>query len=122
MSVLATQNKGYGFWCGMYSEGPGMADRAWPLASTAIAESTGEDADSVRAFLDSNLGRHFADSVRDRLMLGDRLTDAIETVTERWMHRHLSRVRRAELCIPEGFEAPYLTLMVILAGIEDGVV
>lgn len=122
MNVLETQNEGGGFWCEMYNEGPGMADRAWPLASVTIAEATGEDADSVRAFLDSNLGRHFADSVRDRLMLGDRLTDAIETVTGRWMHRHLSRVRRTELCIPEGFDAPYLTLMVILAGIEGGVV
>ena len=57
------------------------AAAAWPLAVATIAQTTSESCDTVRAFLDNWHGRHFADDVRDRLHVGDRLEDAVRFAT-----------------------------------------
>lgn len=122
MSVLATQNEGYGFWGTMHLEGEDIAERAWPLTSVAIAKATGEDADSIRAFLDSRRGRHFADDVHNGLFLGQPLEEAIDTAVDRWMNWRLSRATKRQLDVPLQFDAPYLTTMVIVCGIEAEVI
>jgi hypothetical protein len=62
-----------------------QADAAWPLAMTAISDATCQPLESVRAFLDSRHGRHFADDVQNGLFAGATLNDAIEQATQRWM-------------------------------------
>ena len=41
------------------------AEAAWPLAMIAISDATGQPLESVRTFLDSRHGRHFADDVQN---------------------------------------------------------
>ena len=54
-TIPATQNDAWGFWGTMGDH----ASVAWPLAVRAVSDATGEDAEVVRAFLDSRFGRHF---------------------------------------------------------------
>ena len=46
---------------GLYGTMNEQAEAAWPLAMTAISDATGQPLESVRTFLDSRHGRHFAD-------------------------------------------------------------
>lgn len=85
---------------------------------TSIAESTGEDMDSVRAFLDSKWGRHFADDVHNFLFAGQDLATAIKSATTRWMNWKLNRATRRDFGIPMSFNGAYLTAFVITAASE----
>jgi hypothetical protein len=58
---------------------------ARPLAMTQIAQATGEGLETVRDFLDSRHGRHFADDVRNELDAERLLADAIDAATQRWI-------------------------------------
>lgn len=109
----ATRNEAYGFWGTMHEH----AATAWPLAIITIAETTSESYDTVRAFLDSRHGRHFADDVRDRLHVGDRLDDAVRFATARWMAWTINCRTSREYDIPRGL--PYLHGMVIHCGIAE---
>ncbi len=73
-NIPATQNEAWGFW-GTMNE---YAEAAWPMAMTAISDATGQPLESVRTFLDSRHGRHFADDVHNGLFAGANLKDAIE--------------------------------------------
>ncbi|MFM7610324.1 MAG: hypothetical protein ACKO9A_15850, partial [Alphaproteobacteria bacterium] len=55
------------------------------IAFTAIHNATSTDPASVRAFLDSRYGRHFADGVNSQMHYGASLTDAIAKTTAEWM-------------------------------------
>ncbi|MFP5482562.1 MAG: hypothetical protein ACLGGW_04715, partial [Gammaproteobacteria bacterium] len=57
--IPATQNESWGLF-GTLGE---HAEAAWPIAMTAISDATYQPLDSVRTFLDSRHGRHFADDV-----------------------------------------------------------
>lgn len=96
--MIETRNEMYGFWGAMNLEGKAAA--AWPLAMRAIAKSTGMEPDVVRAFLHSAWGRHFADTVYDRLCSGRNLTTAVDEAVERWQGWTLGRRTRRELGIP----------------------
>ena len=72
-TIPATRNEGWGFF-GTMNE---RAEAAWPLAMTAVANATGETLDTVRLFLDSRFGRHFADDVLNAVDDGRALADAI---------------------------------------------
>lgn len=109
----ATRNEAYGFWGTMHKH----AAAAWPLAIFTIAETTNESYENVRAFLDSRHGRHFADDLRDRRHVGDRLDDAVRFATARWMKWTINRRTSREYDIPRGL--PYLLGMVISCGIAD---
>jgi hypothetical protein len=61
--IPATQNDAWGFWGTMNEH----ASAAWPLAMTAISDATSQPLESVRVFLDSRHGRHFADDVQNGL-------------------------------------------------------
>ena len=105
--IPAAQNDAWGFYGTMNEQ----AEAAWPLAMTAISEATAEPLESVRAFLDSRHGRHFADDVQNGLYGGDALADAINAATQRWMGWTIGRQTSKQYGIPKGL--PYLTGFVI---------
>ena len=88
-----------------------QAEAAWPLAMTAISDATGQPLESVRVFLDSRHGRHFADDVQNGLYQGQALQDAINAATQRWMGWTIGRQTSKQHGIPHGM--PYLTGFVI---------
>ena len=105
--IPATQNEAWGFWGTMNEH----ASAAWPLAMTAISGATSQALESVRAFLDSRHGRHFADDVQNGLYEGKALADAINAATQRWMGWTIGRQTSKQYGIPRGL--PYLTGFVI---------
>lgn len=108
----ATQNEGWGFWGTMGAH----ADGAWPLAMEAVREATGEDGETVRAFLDSRYGRHFADEVLDGLKVSRMpLQAAITHTTVRWMALRIGKQTSREYGIPHGMA--YLNGFVIHCGL-----
>ena len=106
-NIPATQNESWGFWGAMEED----AAAAWPLAMTAILHATNEPVESVRVFLDSRHGRHFADDVHNQLHAGKALADAINAATQRWMAWKIGRMTNRDYGIPRGL--PYLTGFVI---------
>ena len=94
-----------------------QAEAAWPLAMTAILEATCQPLESVRAFLDSRHGRHFADDVHNGLYAGAALNGAIEHATQRWMGWTIGRQTAKQYGIPKGL--PYLTGFVIHCAIVE---
>ena len=105
--IPATQNDTWGFYGTMNEQ----AEAAWPLAMTAISDATCQPLESVRTFLDSRHGRHFADDVQNGLYAGAALADAIEQATARWMGWTIGRSTSKQYGIPKGL--PYLTGFVI---------
>ena len=105
--IPATQNEAWGFWGTMNDQ----AEAAWPIAMTAISDATYQPLDSVRTFLDSRHGRHFADDVLNGLHAGADLPDAIHAATQRWMGWTIGRLTSKQHGIPKGL--PYLTGFVI---------
>jgi hypothetical protein len=112
-TIPATQNDAWGFWGSMNEQ----AETAWPLAMTAISDATGEPVESVRIFLDSRHGRHFADDVQNGLFRGETLADAIHAATRQWMGWTIGRQTSKQYGIPRGL--PYLTGFVIHCAITD---
>lgn len=113
--IPTTQNEAWGFWGTM----GGHASLAWPIAMAQIADITGEPLESVRAFLDSKQGRHFADSVQDGLASGLAMDAAIAKAAGKWMEWKIGRLTAKDAGIPMGL--PYLTGYVIHAQlIEKG--
>ena len=106
-NIPATQNEAWGFW-GTMNE---YAEAAWPMAMTAISDATGQPLESVRTFLDSRHGRHFADDVLNEVHAGANLKDAIRAATQRWMDWTIGRQTSKQYGIPKGL--PYLTGFVI---------
>ena len=105
--IPATQNEAWGFWGTMNNQ----AAAAWPIAMTAISDATYQPLDSVRAFLDSRHGRHFADDVLNGLHAELNLQEAIHAATQRWMGWTIGRLTSKQHGIPKGL--PYLTGFVI---------
>ena len=111
--IPATQNDAWGFFGTMDEH----AAAAWPLAMTAISNATHQPLDSVRFFLDSRFGRHFADDVQNGLYEGKPPQDAINAATGRWMGWTIGRQTSKDYGIPRGL--PYLTGFVIHCEISD---
>ena len=109
----ATQNDAWGFWNTMNEH----ASAAWPLAMSAISDATHQPLESVRGFLDSRHGRHFADDVQNGIYEGKTLQDAITDATGRWMGWTIGRQTSKDCGIPRGL--PYLTGFVIHCEIID---
>ncbi len=108
-----TQNEAWGFWGTM----GGQASLAWPIAMTQVAEATSEPFESVRAFLDSKQGRHFADSVQDGLASGLAMDTTVAKAVTKWMDWKIGRFTARETGIPKGL--PYLTGFVIHCGLDE---
>jgi hypothetical protein len=113
ITIPAARNEAWGFWGTMNEQ----AAAAWPLAMTAISGATGEPLDTVRAFLDSRFGRHFADGVLDQMHARRALGDAIDAATREWMGWTIGRQTSKDYGIPRGL--PYLTGFVIHCGIVE---
>lgn len=111
--IPATQNTDWGFWGTMNEH----ASSAWPQAMTAISNATGQPLESVRIFLDSRHGRHFADDVQNGLFEGKTLQDAVNAATTKWMGWTIGRQTSKDYGIPRGL--PYLTGFVIHCDICD---
>jgi hypothetical protein len=107
--MLSTQNEAWGFWGTM----GGYASMTWPIAMTQVAEATREPFESVRAFLDSKQGRHFADTVQDGLSFDLAMDAAVAKAITKWMDWKIGRITARETGIPRGM--PYLTGFVIHA-------
>jgi len=112
-AIPATRNEAWGFWGTMDQH----AAAAWPLAMTAISNATHQPLESVRVFLDSRHGRHFADDVQNGLYEGKALKDAIDSATQTWMGWTIGRQTSKDYGIPRGM--PYLTGFVIHCKIVD---
>ena len=102
---------------GLYGTMNEQAEAAWPLAMTAISDATSQPLESVRIFLDSRHGRHFADDVQNGLYAGATLADAINAATRRWMSWTIGRSTSKQYGIPKGM--PYLTGFVIHCEITE---
>ena len=111
-TIPAPRITDFGFWGSMKQQ----SSAAWLLAITAIATATCEDPETVRDFLDSRHGRHFADDVLNELHAGRVLADAINAATQRWMGWTIGRQTSKDYGIPKGL--PHLTGFVIHAGIQ----
>src|SRR5690606_23918254 len=107
------QNEAWGFWGTMNEQASG----AWPLAMSAISDATGQPLESVRVFLDSRHGRHFADDVQNGLYEGKDLADAINAATQRWMGWTIRRQSIKQYGNPRSL--PYLSLFVTHCEIVD---
>ena len=112
-TIPASQNELWGFFGTMNDE----AAAAWPLAMTAISNATSQPLESVRVFLDSRHGRHFADDVHNQLHAGKTLADAINAATQQWMDWTIGRQTAKDYGIPRGL--PYLVGFVIHCEIVD---
>ena len=97
----------WGYWGSMQDQ----AEAAWPIAMTVISDATNQTLESVRAFLDSHHGRHFADDVHNGLYAGANLNDAIDQTTQRWMGWTIGHQTSKDYGIPRGM--PYLVGFVI---------
>ena len=111
--IPATQNDTWGFWGTMNEH----AAAAWPLAMNAVSEATGQPLESVRIFLDSRHGRHFADDVLNEMLRGQKIQQAIDAAVTRWMGWTIGRQTSKDYGIPKGL--PYLTGFVIHCEVTD---
>lgn len=113
LKIPASENESWGFGGTM----GGYASIAWPIAMTEISKATGEPLESVRVFLDSRHGRHFADSVQDALLNSHDMHEAVAEAIEKWMSWKIGRLTQRSYGIPKGL--PYLTGFVIQSGIDQ---
>ena len=112
-AILPSRNEDYGFFRAM-TVCPLRERRSaevWMLASRLIAAATGADTEDemigIRDFLDSRMGRHFADDVVGN-MTGCNIDSetAIQSAIRRWQGWRISRRTEREEGIPAGL--PYL--------------
>lgn len=127
-AILPSRNEDFGFF-GTLTVCPQRDRRSadvWTLASRMIAETI--DADSademigIRDFLDSRMGRQFADDVVGSMTgCNIALEPAIASTIRRWQDWRISRQTERAEGIPAGL--PYLTAWVqhfsIAAAMED---
>ena len=113
-AILPSRNEDYGFFRTM-TVCP-LRDRrsaeVWALASTMIASAICADSEDemigIRDFLDSRMGRHFADDVIGNMMGCDIDCEAaIKSAIRRWQDWRISRQTERKEGIPTGL--PYLT-------------
>jgi hypothetical protein len=110
----STENPAWGFYGTIRHHA--NPDEAWPLAMEIVIGSTRCSPHGARAFLDSRMGRHFADDVANGLARGQPLERAIEASASRWMGWSIGRRTSRETGVPRGL--PYLTGFVMAAEID----
>jgi hypothetical protein len=111
--IPATQNEDWGFFGTIHEN----AQAAWPIAMTAISDATYQPLESVRLFLDSRHGRHFADDVLNEMLRGQTIQQAIDAATTRWMGWTIGLPTSKQYGIPR--DLPYLTGFVIHCEVTD---
>ena len=126
--ILPSRNEDYGFFrtLTVCPERDRRSAEVWNLASRLIAEVIGASSEDemigIRDFLDSRIGRHFADDVVGNMTgcnIG--LEAAIASAIRRWQDWRIDRQTEREHGIPAG--RPYLTGWVqhfaVTAAVED---
>ena len=127
-TILPSQNTAYGFY-GTVTTCP-LRDCTsatfWTLASTLIAEAVNAQGEAemigIRDFLDSKMGRHFADEVIDAMRTARTSTKAaLEATIDKWQRRGISAQTEASHGIPEGLPQleGWVVHFAILAETED---
>ncbi len=113
-AILPSSNEDYGFFRTMTAcpQRDRRSAEVWNLASRLIAEAIGASSEDemigIRDFLDSNIGRHFADDVVGNMTgcnIG--LETAIGSAIRRWQGWRIDRQTERDHGIPAGL--PYLT-------------
>ena len=118
-TTLPTENEAWGFYgtCGQHGLTQGERIVAWAEATRQLRNETGEELEHIRAFLDSAMGRHFADAIcGDIKVHGQDVRTAVAATIEKWMTWRITRSTSKSTGIPAGL--PYLTGFIISAGIE----
>ncbi|AKJ30665.1 hypothetical protein [Caldimonas brevitalea] len=102
---------------GFYGAMGEPAPAAWPIAMTVVAKTTAQPEEAVQAFLNSEYGWSFAEDTLDWLFAGLSLTDALQTVADRWMSRcvQIDAFRDWEVAA----DTPSLTGYVMVTGAEE---
>jgi len=113
-NLPATENPAWGFYGTIRHHAD--PDEAWPIAMETVIASTRCSPPGARAFLDSRMGRHFADDVASSLARGLTLERAIAGSASRWMGWSIGRRTSREHGMPRGL--PYLTGFVMAAEID----
>ena len=126
--ILPSRNEDYGFFrtLTVCTQRERRSTEVWTLASRLIAEAihaaSEDEMIGIRDFLDSRIGRHFADDVVGNMAgcnIG--LEAAIAAVIRRWQGWHIDRATERFEGIPAGL--PYLTGWVqhfaVTAAMED---
>ena len=112
--ILPSRNEDYGFFRALTvcPQRDRRSAEVWTLASRLIAEAIHADSEDemvgIRDFLDSRMGRHFADDVVGNMTgcnIG--LEAAIASAIRRWQGWRISRQTEREEGIPAVL--PYLT-------------
>ena len=113
-AILPSRNEGFGFFATLTScaERDRRSTEVWTLASALIAEALRADSEDemigIRDFLDSRMGRQFADDVVGNMMgCNIELEAAIASAIRRWQGWRISRQTERYEGIPAGL--PYLT-------------
>ena len=113
-AILPSRNKDYGFFrtltvCPLRDR---TSEDVWALASNMIAKAicagSEDEMIGIRDFLDSRIGRHFADDVVGN-MVGCKIDceTAIRSAIRTWQDWRISRQLERDEGIPAGL--PYLT-------------
>ena len=113
-AIHPSRNEDYGFFQTLTncSQRERRSAEVWTLASRLIAAAISADTEDemlgIRDFLDSQMGRHFADDVVGN-MTGCNIDSetAIKSAIRRWQGWRISRSTAREEGIPAGL--PYLT-------------
>jgi hypothetical protein len=112
--ILPSRNEDYGFFrtLTVCPERDRRSAEVWTLASHLIAEAIGASSEDemigIRDFLDSRIGRHFANDVVGNMTgcnIG--LEPAIAAAIRRWQGWRIDRATERSEGIPAGL--PYLT-------------
>jgi hypothetical protein len=126
--ILPSRNEDYGFFrtLTVCPERDRRSTEVWTLASRLIAEAIHADSEDemmgIRDFLDSRIGRHFADDVVGNMTgCGIGLEAAIGSAIHRWQGWRIDRKTEREHGIPSVL--PYLAGWVqhfaVTAAMED---
>lgn len=126
--ILPSRNEDYGFFRTLIvcTQRDRRSTEVWTLASRLIAEAIHADSEDemigIRDFLDSRIGRHFADDVVGNMAgcnIG--LEAAIAATIRRWQGWRIDHATERSEGIPAGL--PYLTGWVqhfaVTAAMED---
>jgi hypothetical protein len=113
-AILPSRNKDHGFFrtLTVCPQRDRRSDEVWALASNLIAQAvrahSEEEMIGIREFLDSRMGRYFADDVVGN-MVGCKIDSetAIKSSIRTWQDWRISRQLERDEGIPAGL--PYLT-------------
>lgn len=120
MTMTKSRNEAWGFF-GTMGHVAGLDQAAaFAAAVELIVEASSLDANEARAFLDSRMGRHFADEVLNAM--GPDYTNlraAIAATVNTWMNRTVRRIKNHPGLDRAALGLPHLVAYAIAAEIAE---